>query len=204
MMPDLEKEVIVGIVSVFFTALFTGIPAAVLVWWTWQRDQERLVVQKLLVQGQTALGDSVLDRDQIGPTFGILIRNRSLFSVHVSAVGYKIDGKVIALEHPVPPRKMKRNPKSDPFRPYVLDENFDPWEVHSQASMRVDLSDADRLKIVPPLLEAAERLNLSLEDLLRGPNVAALVSSETGKQFTSMPFWTRVRRVFAKALLPPE
>src|SRR5882672_756006 len=133
MTPELEKELIVGIVSVFFTALFTGIPAALLFWWTWQRDQERLVVQKLLTQVQTTSGSSVLETDQLGPVFGILIRNRSLFPVHISAVGYKIDGNVIALEHPVPPSKMKRNPESNPYRPYILDDAFDPWEIPSQA-----------------------------------------------------------------------
>jgi hypothetical protein len=39
------KEIIVGSVAVASAALFSGVPAAVLVWWTWQRDQERLIVQ---------------------------------------------------------------------------------------------------------------------------------------------------------------
>jgi hypothetical protein len=204
MTPELEKDMIIGIVAVFFTALFTGIPALLLFWWTWQRDQERLIVQKLLVQWQTASGDSVLERDTRGPTFGILIRNRSLFPVHVSAVGYKIDGNVIALEHPIPPSKMKQNPDPHSNRPYILDDTFDPWEIPSQASMRVDLSDADRVKIVTALLTAGEKLNLSIEDLLRGAKVEALVASETGKEFTSMSFRARVKHMFEKVLLPPE
>lgn len=193
---------IVGIVSVFFTALFTGIPAVLLFWWTWQRDQERLVVQKLLMETQTVSGGSVLERDQLGPTFGILIRNCSLFPVHVSAVGYKIDGNVLPLEHPIPPSKMKPNPDPHSNRPYILDDTFDPWQIPSQASMRVQLSNGDRLKIVPALLTASERLGLSVEDLLRGPKVEALVASETGKEFTSLSFRARVKHLFEKACYP--
>jgi hypothetical protein len=203
MTPELEKEMIIGIVSAFFTALFTGIPAAALFWWSWRRDQERLVVQKLVVQPRTAPGGSA-ERDKRGPTFGILIRNRSLFSAHVSDVGFKIDGNVIRLEYPRVPHKMKRNTGLMSNALYTLDEEFDPWEVPSQASLRVDVRDKDHLKIVTALSAAGAKLNLSNEDLFRGPSVEALVASETGKEFTSMPFWTRVKRVFEKALLPPE
>ena len=205
MTPELEKEVIIGVVSALFTAVFTGIPAAALFWWTWQRDQERLVVQKLLNEVHTAAGSSVLERDSLGPTFGILIRNRSLFPVHISAVGYKIDSDFpIALERPLLSSKMRPNMDPNSNRHYTIDDTFDPWEIPSQALLRVKLSNGDRVRIVPALLEAAERLNLSMEDLLRGPSVEALVVSETGKQFTSMLFWTRVKRVFARVLLPPE
>src|ERR1700730_2151825 len=110
MTPELKKEMVVGILSVFFTALFTGVPAALLFWWTWKRDQEQIIVQKLLNRWDTATGGKVLERDELGPTVGILVRNRSLFSIHVSAVGFEIDGQVIPLEHPAAPMKMKRNP----------------------------------------------------------------------------------------------
>jgi hypothetical protein len=100
MTPELEKEIIVGVVSAFFTALFTGVPAALLFWWTWKRDQERLRVQKLVNRWKAEKGGTVFERDSLGPTFGILIRNRSLFSVHLSAVGFKIDGQVVPLDHP--------------------------------------------------------------------------------------------------------
>jgi hypothetical protein len=82
-------------------ALFTGIPAGLLFWWTWQRDQERLVVQKLFSNWQTLTGSTVSEKDESGPVFGILIRNRSLFSVHVSAVGFEMNRKVIPLESPM-------------------------------------------------------------------------------------------------------
>jgi transposase len=60
--PELEKEMVVGILSVFFTALFTGIPAVLLVWWTWKRDQEQLVVQKFVNRWDTIAGGKVLEK----------------------------------------------------------------------------------------------------------------------------------------------
>jgi hypothetical protein len=39
MSPELEKEIIVGLLSAFLTAVFTGVPAILLFRWTWQRDQ---------------------------------------------------------------------------------------------------------------------------------------------------------------------
>jgi hypothetical protein len=204
MTPELEKEVIIGVVSVTLTALFTGIQAAALVWWTWQRDQERLVVQKLLVQGQINSGESVTDHDELGTAFGILVRNRSLFAVHITAMGFKIDGKVIVLGHPVLPTKMMRNPDPLSNRPFILDENFDPNEVPSQTSWRVEVIGHDRLEVIKALLKASERLNLSIEELVRGPHVEALVALETGKEFTSKSFWTGVKQGLEKALRPPE
>jgi len=44
---ELTKEIIVRSMAAIAAALFSGIPAAVLVWWTWQRDRERVIVQKL-------------------------------------------------------------------------------------------------------------------------------------------------------------
>ena len=95
MTPELTKELIVDSLSVFLTALFTGVPAGLLFWWTWQRDQERIVVQKLFSNWQTITRNWVSEKDQFGPVFGILVRNRSLFSVHVSSVGFEIDGTII-------------------------------------------------------------------------------------------------------------
>jgi hypothetical protein len=203
MTPELHKELIVDIVSVTLTAVFTGIPAGLLLWWTWQRDQERLVVQKLLTRVETITGDKVLANDNFGPEFGILIRNRSLFPVHISATGFQIDGKVIALEHPRVPLKMKRNP--DARSPYlnIPDDSADPWEIPSQSSQRISLNDVDRIKIVTAILNASEKYGVSVEDLLRSHRVAALAATETGKEFNSVPVLARVRDLFAKILLPP-
>jgi len=73
MTPELEKELIVGVVSALFTALFAGIPGIALFWWTFRRDQERLLVDKLTSH------------------WGILIRNRSLFPVYVTSARIMID-----------------------------------------------------------------------------------------------------------------
>ena len=95
MTPELTKEIVIGSLSVFFTALFAGLPGAALFWWTYQRDQERLIVEKTRPRGLALEGKQVFAKDNVGPVFGIIIRNRSLFSVHVSAVGFEIDGDVI-------------------------------------------------------------------------------------------------------------
>jgi hypothetical protein len=179
---------------VFLTALFTGIPAALLFWWTWQRDQERLVVQKLFPNWQTITGNWVSEKDEFGPVFGILIRNRSLFSVHISAVGFDIDGEIIQLEHPLFPMKMKRNPDPHSQFPYIGDDDSDPQEIPSLKSTHVSLNRADRPSIAAALLAASEKHKVSIENLLKSPRVAALVALETGKQFTSMPFMKRIGR----------
>ena len=180
---------IVGIIIALFAAFFAVIAA----WWAWQRDQERLIVQKLLYRWDTATGGKVLEKDQFGPTFGILIRNRSLFSVHVSSVGFQINGEVIELEGPLFPATMKKNPDPSSKFPYIAGES-DPREIPSQASTQVSVTDADRPRIATALLKASERHDVSIEQLLISPKVAAIVVTETGKQFTSMPFLKRVKR----------
>lgn len=134
------------------------------------------------------------EKDQFGPVFGILIRNRSLFPVHVSSVGFEVDGEVIELEQPLVPMKMKRNPDQDSNRPYIADDDSDPWEIPSQKSTRVSLNAADRAKIAAALLKAAEKHDVSTEDLLNSAEVVAMVALETGKIFTSMPLLRRIKR----------
>jgi len=194
MSPELIKQLIVDSLSVVLTALFTGIPAALLFWWTWQRDQERLVVQKLFLNWQTITGNWVSEKDKFGPTFGILVRNRSLFPVHLSAAGFDIDGTVFQLEHPMFPMKMKRNP--DPVSPYTYfgDEESDPQELPSLKSVHVSVNPADRPRIAAAVLAASEKHNVSTEELIKSWRVAALVALETGKQFTSMPLVKRIWR----------
>jgi len=204
MTPELEKELIVGIVSSLFTALFTGIPAAALFWWTWQRDQEQLIVQKSIYRWDTESGGKVLEKDQFGPTFGIIIRNRSLFSVHVSSVGFQVDGEVIELERPLFPLKMMKNPDQGSNRPYIAADS-DPREIPSQASIRVEVNDVDRPKIGAALMAAATNRGISMDDvLLNSILVVALVALETGKEFSSMTFFARIKRTLGKALLAPE
>ena len=157
MSPELTKELIVDSIAVTLTALFTGIPAALLFWWTWHRDQERLVVQKLFTNWRTLQGKEwVAEKDNFGPVFGILIRNRSLFSVHVSEVGFEIDRNIIPLEHPLFPVKMKMNPDLRSNLPVIPDES-DPKEIPSLKSTRVSLQAADRPIIAAALFIALPR-----------------------------------------------
>jgi hypothetical protein len=200
MTPELTKELIVDSLSVFLTALFTGIPAALLFWWTWQRDQERLVVQKLFPNWQTLTGKRVPGTDQFGLVFGILIRNRSLFPVHVSAVGFEVDGSVIPLEHPLFPARMKRNPDPRSNFPFVADDDFDPRQVQSQTSVQVSVGHADRSKLSAALLAAAKKHDVPVEKLLLSTRVNALVALETGKEFTSMPLLTRIERALRNGI----
>jgi hypothetical protein len=198
MTPELTKEVIVDCVSVALTAIFTGVPAALLFWWTWQRDQERLIVKKLFTNWQTITGNWVPEKDKFGPVFGVLIRNRSLFPVHVSAVGFDIGGEIIQLESPLFPMKMKKNPDPSSRFPNIGDEDFDPGEIPSLKSTHVSLNPQDRPRIAAALLAASKKHGVSIEDLLRSRRVAALVVLETGKEFTSLSFveriWGKVRR----------
>jgi hypothetical protein len=192
---ELTKELIVDSIAVTLTALFTGIPAVLLVWWTWRRDQERLLVQKLFPRWQTLQGKKwVAEKDSFGPVFGILIRNRSLFSVHVSEVGFEIDKEIISLEHPLFPMKMKMNPDLRSNMPYIADDESDPKEIPSLKSTHVSLHGTDRPKIAAALLAASERHKISVEELLNSPRVNALVALETGKQFTSrLPLIKRIK-----------
>ncbi|MDR3412062.1 MAG: hypothetical protein P4L87_14150 [Formivibrio sp.] len=106
-MTELEKETIVACVG----AAFSGVPAVLLFWWTWRRDQERLIVQKVIDHYPTLGGEQVIAKDPSGiPLMDVLIRNRSLFPVRVAAVGFKIDKTVIQLETLDWPVKVKRNP----------------------------------------------------------------------------------------------
>lgn len=195
MTPELTKEIIIDSLSVFFTALFAGLPGAALFWWTYQRDQERLIVEKTRPRGTSFDGKQVLAKDNLGPIYGIVIRNRSLFPVHVSAVGFEIDGEVIQAEHPDLPLKLKRNPDPYSDKPNIPDENANPLEIPSQAAILVSLfNPVDRKKFSAALFKAAKRHDVTPEAILNGPRMIAMVATETGKIFTSLPFRKRVYR----------
>jgi hypothetical protein len=195
MSPELTRQIIVGSVAVFFTALFTGIPALLLFWWTWQRDQERLVVQKLFWYGKTHDGKRVLLKDTHGPRFGLLIRNRSLFSVRVDAVGFEIGGNVIQVEHPTFPVKLKRNPDTTSSFLNIPDEDADPYELPSGACVQVSvLNPTDRTTLCAALQTASDKAGRPTDEVLGSPKVIAMVALETGKQFTSMPVHKKLWR----------
>ncbi len=195
MTSDLTKEIIVGSLSAFFTAVFTGVPAAALFWWTYMRDQERLVVEKVGPRKLATAARQTFGNDGPNSVLEIVIRNRSLFSVHVSAVGFEIDGEVIAAEHPRAGVKMKKNPNAMSQLIYIEDDSADPWEIPSQASLRVSLSKtSDRNRFTAALLRSAEKQDVSVESLLDGPKVIAMVATESGKLFTSLSSRERVYR----------
>jgi hypothetical protein len=195
MTPELKKELIIGIVSALATALFTGIPAVALFWWTWRRDQERLRVQKLFPHGRTLSGDRVRVRDNFGPVVGIVIRNLSLFPVHVSSVGFDIDGEVVELEQAYFPLKMIPNPDKTSNYPSIADPSADPYEVPCGKSIAVNVMGvADRSRLSNLLKAAAERHKQTEDELLGSSKVVALVALETGKVFSSMPYWKRLWR----------
>jgi hypothetical protein len=194
MTPELTKEILVGVLSAFFTALFAGVPGFALFWWTYRRDQERLIVEKARPHG-LAFEKKGLDQENVGPVYGIVIRNRSLFSVHVSDVGFEIDGEVIAAESPYFRLKLKKNPDPNSPRLNIPNQDADPREIPSQASVLVSLlAGEDRKKFTVAVWRAAKKRDVSIESILYGPRMIAMVATETGKLFTSMPRWKRVYR----------
>jgi hypothetical protein len=197
MTPELSKEIIVGCVAAVATALFTGVPAALLFWWTWQRDQERIIVKKLIPNWPTLTGEWVPERDAFGPVFNILIRNRSLFTVYFSAAGFLIDGEVIELRNLLLPLKMKPNPDPYSNRPNIADDSFDPREIPSQRYTTLDVyGKEDRTQIAAALMKAAKKHKSTIEEILTSSKVAAIVALQSGKEFTSETFRRRMWRRF--------
>lgn len=192
MTPELHKEIIVGCVAAVSTALFTGIPAVLLFWWTWQRDQERVIVKKLISNWPTLTGPWVPEKDAFGPVFDILARNRSLYPVHISAAGFYIDGEAIQLEHPGFLLKMKQNPDATSRYRYIADDDSDCREIPSQKLTTIGARNAeDRVRIKDALQRAAERRGISVGSVLTSPRVVAVVALESGREFTSESFSRR-------------
>ena len=197
MTPDLTKETIVASV----TAVFTGVPAALVFWWTYCRDQERLIIRKLRPRGTTLEGKKVLATDPLGPVFGILIRNLSLFPVHISAEGFDIDGEVIQPERAHFGRNTRRNPgrSANPVRPPDPDHDPDPFEIPSNSYVMVTVVDpVDRKNLAAGHLRAQKRRGTLIEDVPDDPEVIAVVVTETGKRFTSASWRQRLRRLKQK------
>jgi hypothetical protein len=191
-MTELEKETIVACVG----AAFSGVPAVLLFWWTWRRDQERLIVQKVIDHYPQLGGGQVIAKDQSGiPLMDVLIRNRSLFPVRVGAVGFKIDKTVIQLETLDWPVKVKKNPAPYTVLSEVPDD-LDPSELRPGESIRIALSDmADRNALCRAITSTCEKYKMTPEKLVWSCRVKALVALESGRQFSSLPFTALVRRI---------
>jgi len=197
MTPELTKETIIAAM----TAVFTGIPAALVFWWTYRRDQERLIIRKLRPRGATLEGNKVLATDPLGPVFGILIRNLSLFPVRISAEGFKIDGEVTQLERAHFGKNTRKNPgrSSNPVRPPDPDLDPDPFEIPSNSYVMVTVIDpVDRKNLAAAHLRAQKRRGTLIEDVSDDPEVIAVVVTETGKRFTSASWRQRLRRLKQK------
>lgn len=181
MSPELLKETIVASVA----AVCAAIPSALLVWWTWKRDQERLVVQKSPVTMQGLDGNPVLMKDNSGtPNLRVLIRNRSLFPVRVSAVGFDIDGTVLQMERPNVSLSMKQNPNPRSNQLYIPDDSVDPWEIQSGAYLIVE-SRGSWDSFREALEKAANKRKTSVEKLIMSRRVRALAALESGTEFAS-------------------
>ncbi|MGA7523550.1 MAG: hypothetical protein WBW84_13940 [Acidobacteriaceae bacterium] len=86
MTPDQKIVLWAAAISAVPTALFTGWVA----WWTWRRDQERIVVQKSPMHWETMDG-SQTDATLCG--FGIVVTNLSLFPVRIIGLGIRLNRK---------------------------------------------------------------------------------------------------------------
>jgi hypothetical protein len=195
-MTELVKETIVACVG----AAFTGVPAILLFWWTWRRDQERLTVQKLIDEWPTLDGRGVIVKDDSGiPRLGILVRNHSLFPVHMSAAGFSIDGEVLQLQSLNLPLRIRKNPDPSSNRPNVPDDS-DPAEIRAGESLQLKVkalnpSDSDLLRA--SISRACGKHEVSAEELVLSRRVVALVALETGKRFSSLPVGKRLwRQIF--------
>lgn len=197
-MTELGKETIVACVG----AAFTGIPAILLFWWTWRRDQERLIVQKLIDYVKTLDGNRVVLKDPTGlPSLGILVRNRSLFPVRISAAGFRVDKEVLELENLNLPLRLKRNPDPNSNRPNIPDDS-DPAEIRGGESLQIRLTNgSDESTIGEAIKNACQRLDLSAEELVMSRRVTALVALESGRIFSSLPFFKRMYRRLIEPLV---
>jgi hypothetical protein len=203
MTPELTKEIVVGIAAVFFTALVTCVPAALLFWWTWRRDQERLHVSVTYKTKSWTDGKYVLAVDNFGPAPGILVKNRSLFPVYLDAAGFTIDGTLIKLQSLNLPIKTTMLYNGLGNGRAIPDESQDPSEILPQRSIHIEPRNATaRTAIVGALDVASKRLGVPAQKILAGSKVVAIVLLESGREFTSEPYpqrlWRRALQIMSQ------
>ena len=153
------------------------------------------MVQKAVNFASTVDGQRVVVKDQNGiPSMGILIRNRSLFPVRISALGFKVGKMVIPLKSYYLPLRLKKNPEPNSNRPNIPDDS-DPAELRSGESVRIDLTgQKDKSAINEAIKITCQKHRMTPEALVLSRRVAALVALESGREFTSMPLWKFIRR----------
>jgi hypothetical protein len=89
-MTDREFTLLMAGITALPTITFTGFVA----YWTWRRDQERLVIQKVPFYYDSVIGTEVLAQGVPG---GILVRNLSLFPVRVAGLAFVAKGKFVEI-----------------------------------------------------------------------------------------------------------
>jgi hypothetical protein len=89
-MTDRQFTLLVAAITALPTIIFTGFVA----YWSWKRDQERLIIKKVSWSWQSATGASVPAKGVAG---GILVRNLSLFPVRVKELGFAVGGKGVSI-----------------------------------------------------------------------------------------------------------
>jgi hypothetical protein len=142
------------------TIVFTGVIA----YWTWRRDQERIIVQKS-PQYWNTLDGTQPDAALCG--VGVVVTNLSLFPVRITGLGFLIDGK-----------------KSFPLDREKHKVQWSP-EIASHARMVVYAEEGEWKQLVN-ILGNRGRVN--------DWNFVAIANTETGRRFASNRFSVRVFR----------
>jgi len=86
MTPDQKIALWVASLTALPTIVFTGWVA----WWTWRRDQERIIVQYSPLHWESIDGTQP---DATLSGLGIVVRNLSLYPVRIVALGFRLEGK---------------------------------------------------------------------------------------------------------------
>jgi hypothetical protein len=104
--------------------------------------------------------------------------------VHVSAVGFEVDGQIFESSNPY-------FQTSSGFRAGTRGNPADAREIQSGDSIKVSIIDED---VSDAIARAAKQHFCSEEDILLSPKFVALVALESGRQFSSMSWRKRVWR----------
>jgi hypothetical protein len=142
------------------TIVFTGAVA----FWTWRRDQERIIVQKSPVHWETVDGTHP-DATLCG--VGVVVRNLSLYPVRIAGLGFFVDGKT-----------------SLPFERDKHNREEWPLELASHARMLVYANETEWKR-----LEA-----FGLRDRIMDWQFVAVAVTETGTPFFSNRLSVRIMR----------
>jgi hypothetical protein len=93
MTPDQRFTLWTTALTALPTIVFTGVVA----FWTWRRDQERVIVQKSPRYWQSADGK---ETEAALCGLGIIVTNLSLYPVRIAGLGFRLDGKhALALDN---------------------------------------------------------------------------------------------------------